>query len=119
MSAEVKLPSLQTYDDGYDHIPVDGRLIKGGILRCNVLDTGNSWQLADKVSAYPGPYLAPMTRVVVQRWENNRPVETIYEKRNEPTNIEALNARIPESEWALGFDNKRRARPGSGSGSSI
>jgi hypothetical protein len=49
------------------------------------------------------------TAEAIQRWKNNKPVETIKKTPGVPLlDVEGLNAKIPQSEWEMGLDRKPR-----------
>ena len=53
--------------------------------------------------------LAMSTAICLQCWKDGQPIDTIIKQPNKPLpDVDALNAKIPESEWEPGLDEKPR-----------
>ena len=94
-------------DDGFDDTSSDNRLIQGSVARCvdGVWSTGDGTKLTPDMQ-----WIALGTAEAIQRWKNNKPVETIKKTPGVPLpDVEGLNAKIPQSEWEMGLDRKPRA----------
>jgi hypothetical protein len=100
------LPAVADHD-GFDDAGIDDHLIQGTIIRC----VDGVW------SAKDGSILSPARRLVVlntaealQRWENQRPVETIVKQPGQRLpDLDELNAKIPKKRWEKGLDGQLRA----------
>ena len=106
MSTETKTHmTVREYDDGFNEPRLDDRLIQGELLKCNVLDTGNPWRERGGTPVAVKQFLVLATTTVVQRWKEQRPVETIKKQKGvDLPDVDELNATIPQSEWEVGFD---------------
>src|SRR4029077_10329421 len=88
-------------DDGFDDASSDDRLIQGTVVRCvdGVWSTGDGTKLTPDMQ-----WIALGTAEAIQRWKNNKPVETIKKTPDHPLpDVEELNAKIPQSEWEMGL----------------
>jgi hypothetical protein len=111
MSEKTNLPAT-TYDgDGFYDTGDDGRLLKGYKKKCDVTQQ-IPWQKHDG-TADTALYLVAATLEAVQRWQNQRPIETIIETPNrllpDDDELREWNARIPREQWERGPDGNLRA----------
>jgi hypothetical protein len=92
-----------TVSDGFT-AAADGRVIRGQLIKC----VDGHW--SSKTAAdLPEKLLAIGVLNILQRWENQKPVDVITAKPGEPLpDLDALNAEIPEEDWDLGPDNKKK-----------
>ena len=98
------LPMAVCDDDGFADGDDDNRIIKGSIYRC----TDGVWTETDGTLLPPGTKRIVLgVTEVLQRWLNQRPVETIA-TRPFP-DLDQLNDAIPKDEWELGLDGNPRA----------
>jgi hypothetical protein len=99
------LPTVS--DDGFDDTSSDNRLIQGAVARC----VDGVWSTSDGTKLTPDmQWIALGIAEAIQRWKNNRPVETIKKTPGVPLpDVEDLNAKVPQSEWEMGLDRKPRA----------
>jgi hypothetical protein len=92
-------------DDGFEDTDNDGRLIQGGIIK---FDAPN-WKRSDG-GTLADKYLPVGTVTVLQRWEKQRPVETIVKEPGKPLpDIDELNSNVPAEKWELGVDGAPKA----------
>ena len=99
------LPAVADHD-GFDDTNIDDHLIQGTIVRC----VDGIWSAKDEAS------FSKETRLIVlksaealQRWENQRPVETIPKHHGEALpDLDELNAKIPKKRWEKGLDGEPR-----------
>src|SRR5262245_28034048 len=90
--------------DGFDEAS-NGRVIQGELIKC----TDGRWTDRDGLQP-PTPLLVLAVNTVLQRWQGQRPVETIAKTPGkEFPNVDDLNAEIPENKWEAGPDGKPRA----------
>ena len=81
--------------DGFDESLDNSRTIQGTLLKC----IDGAWQDRDGVTP-PSKLLVLGVTAIVQRWQDQQPVETIVRKPDKPLpGVKELNAKIPESEW--------------------
>jgi hypothetical protein len=101
------LPALVIDHDGFDDTGVDDRLIQGTIIRC----VDGVWSAKDETSFSKETRLIVLnTSEALQRWENQRPVETIIKKPGQRLpDVDELNAKIPKKRWEKGLDGQARA----------
>jgi len=100
------LPAVADYD-GFDDTNIDDRLIQGTILRC----TDGLWGAKDGTPLSPeARFVALTTAEALQRWQDQRPVETILKQSGQRLpDIDKLNAKIPKKQWEKGLDGQLRA----------
>jgi hypothetical protein len=92
-------------DDGFDNADNADRLIQGSIIRC----VDGVWSARDG-SDLPSVLIALATTEAVQRWENQKPAETIVRQTGQSLpDINTLNAKIPKKKWEAGLDGQPRA----------
>jgi hypothetical protein len=93
--------------DGFDDTDIDDRLIQGTIIRC----VDGVWSARDETVLSRGTRLVVLnTAEALQRWENQRPVETIVKQPGQPLpDADELNAKIPKKRWEKGLDGQLRA----------
>lgn len=99
------LPAI--VDEWNDDTDSNGaRVIQGTIIKC----IDGHWFDRDKTPIAAGAqFLVLSTTQIIQRWEGQRPVETIIKVPGEPLpNIDVLNAKVPRDQWELGFDGTPR-----------
>ena len=103
MSDETKNENLPTTvnDDGFDDGGDESRIIKGEIARC----VDGNWTKRDG-SPMPPKLVVLGVAEAVQRWLDQRPIETITDKPL--PNIDELNDTVPVSEWECGLDGNPR-----------
>jgi hypothetical protein len=94
-------------DDGFNDTSSSDRLIQGSVARC----VDGVWSTSDGTKLTPDmQWIALGTAEAIQRWKNNKPVETIKKTLGVPLpDVEELNAKIPQSEWEMGLDRKPRS----------
>jgi hypothetical protein len=99
------LPTVASHD-GFDDTNVDDRLIQGTIIPC----VDGVWSARDGTSLSPGTrYIVLATAEALQRWEGQRPVETILKKPGKALpDLDELNAKIPKKRWEKGHDGGPR-----------
>lgn len=104
MNDELKNENLPAVsDDGFDDGGDESRIIKGEIYRC----VDGNWSEKDGTPFPPGTKrIALAVAEAVQRWQDQRPIETITDKPL--PNIDELNATVPVSEWECGLDGNPR-----------
>jgi hypothetical protein len=91
-------------DDGFDDSGFDDRLIKGTILRA--VDVIGS---ARHSSALQSALIALSSTEALQRWENQKPAETVVKQGGQPLpDVDALNAKVPKKRWEAGLDGNPR-----------
>ena len=93
---------------GFDDDDRDNsRLIIGTKAKC----VDGQWSASDDSEMKPDTrYLARGTLTAAQHWQGNLPVETIVKEPGKPfIDIDEANTAIPQTEWELGLDGKRRA----------
>jgi hypothetical protein len=93
--------------DGFDENGDSDRLIQGSLIRC----VDGHWSVPrDGLAIPPGTQLLVLaTTSVVQRWQDQQPIETILKKSGEPLpDVDELNAQIPKDEWEEGLDGQPR-----------
>ena len=96
-------PPAAISENGFESPPESTRLIQGTILRC----VDGKWGTRDG-SPLPEALLALSTTRVLQKWQNNLPVETIVkEAGKELPDAKELNAKIPEDTWEKGISGPR------------
>jgi hypothetical protein len=111
MTSEVakteNLPAVVVDHDGFDDTGADDRLIQGTIIRC----VDGVWSAKDETSFSKETRLIVLnTSEALQRWENQRPVETIIKKPGQRLpDLDELNAKIPKRRWEKGLDGQPRA----------
>jgi hypothetical protein len=100
------LPTVAEHD-GFDDAGAHDRLIQGVIIRC----VDGVWSAKDGTSLSPAARLVVLTTgEALQRWENQRPVETIVKQPGQPLpDADELNAKIPKKGWEKGLDGQLRA----------
>lgn len=93
--------------DGFDDNDGDDRLIQGTIAKC----VDGHWSTKDGTAIPPErQLLALSTALAIQRWHDQKPVETIIKRGNKSLpDIDELNEQIPKAEWEAGFDGTPRA----------
>jgi hypothetical protein len=104
----VKSESLSNIADGFDDkSDATERLIQGTIAAC----VDGVWSAKDGTSLSPGTrYIVLATAEALQRWEGQRPVETILKKPGQALpDVDELNAKIPKKRWEKGQDGEPRA----------
>jgi hypothetical protein len=80
------------------------RLIQGTLIKC----IDGVWTTKEGEPP-PTKLLAMTTITILQRWEDERPVETIIKTPNEPLpSVDELNKKIPQKKWELGIDGEPR-----------
>jgi hypothetical protein len=80
------------------------RLLHGTLLKC----VDGRWRDNDGLEP-PEHLLAIGTVRALQRWYEQKPIDTIIETADEPLpDHEELNAQIPQSEWETGLDGNPR-----------
>jgi hypothetical protein len=99
MTENPKLPAIQS--DGFDDAGNEERVIRGTLLKC----VDGAWSTRDD-TPLPKALMAVGTDNFLQKWQEQKPVETIIDKPL--PNVDALNGAIPESEWEEGIDGKPR-----------
>jgi hypothetical protein len=92
----------------------DGRLIRGAIKKCDTTQQTpwRSWDGGPDVATY----LVAKTLSAVQRWQNQKPIETVVETPEKPLprrtheldELDEWNAAVPRREWEIGPDGKPR-----------
>jgi hypothetical protein len=100
------LPTV-TDHDGFDDTDIDNRLIQGTITRC----VDGVWSAKDETPFSKDTRLIVLnTAEALQRWENQRPVETILKSPGQTLpDLDELNAKIPRKRWEKGLDGQLRA----------
>src|SRR5262249_47478214 len=94
------LPAVPAHDTGWDTNGSDDRLIQGTLIRC----VDGRWTDKDGAPA-PAQLIALGNTTVLQRWKDQRPIETIVKQPGKPLpNVDDLNDEIPQSEWEPGID---------------
>jgi hypothetical protein len=109
---KANLPARITGDGFYD--TDDGRLIVGTVKKCDVTQQ-TPWPSYDG-SPDTTTYLVAKTLSAVQRWQNQRPIETVIETPERPLpqrthdrdELDEWNAEIPKREWETGPDGRPR-----------
>jgi hypothetical protein len=97
------LPAVIT-DDGFDDAGAEERLIRGALLRA----VDGVWSTRDDTDVPPG-LIALATVEAVQRWEDQKPVETIIKRPGQVLpDVDELNAKIPKKRWETGLDGNPR-----------
>jgi hypothetical protein len=104
---ETDLPVPIAPGDGF-YDADDGRLVRGGLKKCDVTQQ-IPWRKYDG-SADDATYLVAQTLSAVQRWQNQRPVETVIETPEQPLprrthehdELDDWNGQIPRREWEAG-----------------
>jgi hypothetical protein len=105
MSDDQNLPTIAENEDGFDEVESNDRIIQGELLKC----VDGNWTDRDGLSVPNTPLLALSTATIIQRWENQKPIETIFKRPGQPfPDIDDLNAAIPQSEWEEGVDGNPR-----------
>jgi hypothetical protein len=102
-----QLPAAITNDGwGDDYDALNDRVIQGTILRC----VDGHWSDRDGRTFPPGTKLLAMaTTEILQRWQNQMPIETIVKLPGRPLpRVDSLNAEIPQKEWEIGLDGNPR-----------
>ena len=97
---------IPTGDDGFNDNTGNDRLIQGTIIRC----VDGHWSDRDGL-AFPAEtkMLALATGMALQKWKDQLPVDTIIKQPSVPLpDLDQLNAKIPQSEWEFGLDNRPR-----------
>jgi hypothetical protein len=84
-------------DDGFDDSGFDDRLIKGTILRA----VDGIWSARDG-NDLPSALIALSATEALQRWENQKPAETVVTRRPTLPDVDALNAKVPKKRWEAG-----------------
>ena len=98
--------------DGWDDADgADDRVIQGTLIKC----VDGHWTDRDKHAIPAGTrLLALSTHQLLQRWQDDQPVETIPKKPGEPLpDVDELNARIPRDQWESSASTASRGRHGS------
>lgn len=92
--------------DGYDDADNDSRLIQGVIVRC----VDGHWSAKDGTLLAPDLRLVALgTAMALQRWQNNKPAETIVKTPGASLpDVDALNAKIPETDWEMELGGVKR-----------
>jgi len=91
-------------DDGFDDGGFEDRLIKGSILRA----VDGMWSSRDGDDP-PSALIALSTTEALQRWEDQKPAETIIKQGGQALpDVDALNAKIPKKKWEPGLDGAPR-----------
>ena len=93
-------------DDGFGDALDADRVIQGTILKC----VDGHWSDREGVVIHPETrMLAMSTAICLQCWKDGQPIDTIIKQPNQPLpDVDELNAKIPESEWEPGLDEKPR-----------
>jgi hypothetical protein len=103
---EKRLPAV--VGDGYDdNGDADDRLIQGTIIRC----VDGHWSAKDGTMLSSDLRLVALsTAAALQRWKDRKPIETLIKALGKPLpDLEALNAKIPKTEWEMGLGGVKRA----------
>jgi len=95
MNDESKLPAPVQDDDGFNPITPTDRVVVGSLLKF----VDGAWSESGIKVPAGTRLLALSTHVVLQRWKDQRVVETITTKPL--PNVDDLNAEIPRTEWEL------------------
>jgi hypothetical protein len=84
----------------------EDRAIRGSILKC----VDGRWAVSqDDTPAPTGKLLALGVRTSLVHWSGGKVLEEIVKKPGEPLpDVDALNAKIPASEWEDGLNNEPR-----------
>lgn len=91
-------------DDGFDNTDSADRLIQGSIIRC----VDGVWSSRDG-SDLPSALIGLATTEALQRWQDQKPAETIIRTPGQPLpDVDALNAKIPKKKWEAGLDGNPR-----------
>jgi hypothetical protein len=102
------LPTTIHQDDGYADVdPAEaGRtVVQGAILRC----VDGRWRTRENVDFDGVSMLALAVKQALQRWKEQKPVETIIKQTGQPLpDLDEVNAKIPQDTWELGVDGKPR-----------
>src|SRR5262249_7605188 len=104
----MKSETLPAIADGFDdNTDADNRLIQGTIIAC----VDGLWNAKDGTSLSQGArYVVLSTAEALQRWEAQRPVETILKQPGQALpDLDELNAKIPKKRWEKGLDGELRA----------
>ena len=106
MSTDANNLPIHMADDGFGDALDADRVIQGTILKC----VDGHWSDREGVAFPPETkMLAMSTAICLQCWKDGQPIDTIIKQPNKPLpDIDALNAKIPESEWEPGLDEKPR-----------
>jgi hypothetical protein len=97
MNDETKLPApLPEEDDGFNPITPTDRVITGALLKF----VDGAWSESGITMPVGTKLLALSTHTVLQRWREQRVIETISTKPL--LDVNDLNAQIPEKEWEIG-----------------
>lgn len=100
------LPAVPT--DGFDDLDTDGRLIQGCIIKFDATASPH-WNRGDG-GTLAAKYLPVGTLTALQKWEKQKPVETIIKEPGKALpNIDELNASVPANQWELGNDGMPKA----------
>jgi hypothetical protein len=104
MNDETKNENLPAVsDDGFDDGAEDTRIIKGELDRC----VDGNWSEKDGTPIPPGTRRIVLgVSECVQRWQDQRPIETITDKPL--PNVDELNDSVPKDEWEAGLDGEPR-----------
>jgi hypothetical protein len=101
---QLNLP-IPVESDGFDKTETIDRIIQGTLLKC----VDGNWTDRDGLPAPETPLLAMSTATIIQRWEDQKPIETIVQRPGQPLpDVDDLNAEIPQSEWEEGIDGNPR-----------
>ena len=105
--AVVEQEPIAMVGDGWnDTDGADERVIQGTMIKC----VDGHWTDRDKQPIPAGTrLLALATHTLLQRWQDDRPIDTIPKKPGQPLpDVDKLNEKIPQKEWETGLDGKPR-----------
>jgi len=91
---------MTTNDDGFD-AAVSDRVIQGELLKCK----DGRWACGTESVGGEEMFLVVGTAECVQRWADEKPIETIA-TRPLP-DVDTLNASVPATEWEQGLNGPR------------